>query len=336
MLEMNSRPWYSPHKIGQWTTALAAAFLACLLIELALHIYAWRPLPGTYEGKRHFTVPGGNVECMNPTVSRTYFSRPGDLYPGCVFYSRNRFSFRNSAAGGRARSQGTRRLIAIGDSFTYGFGVREEDTFPIKLEKKWRAEGRKVEVWNAAEPGAGLNRYMEILTKRALPLKPDSVLVGINMNDVMSFPTSLLIEGIAERFSWGARRYSRLLDFSLYVLERRLSSWENLRSMRDSFTPSREVEFRAFVKEVKELTQASGTEIFFVLYPVFFDFRHYSFTDVHRKLSDILREEQVRYLDFLPAFAQENAEDFWITKNDQHPNEKAHAIFFELLEKQWK
>ena len=70
-----------------------------------------------------------------------------------------RFSVTTNAARLRmaeitdAPAPGVTRLVAIGDSVTFGWGVEVQDAFPTLLEAELNRRGHKVEVLNAGVPG---------------------------------------------------------------------------------------------------------------------------------------------------------------------------------------
>jgi hypothetical protein len=71
------------------------------------------------------------------------------------------------------------RILALGDSFTYGWGVDDAEAWPGVLERRLREQGRDVEVINLGCPGAGVDAYAEI-AESIVPLsRPDIVLVGV-------------------------------------------------------------------------------------------------------------------------------------------------------------
>lgn len=314
--------------------ALGASVFILVIMEIAIRIYGWGPMPEGYSGKNNSHVDGGRIECMNPVVSRMYFNQLVNPYPGCVFYSINNLGFRNSTPIQIKKEEGAKRIAAIGDSFTFGFGVLEDDTFLVKLETYFKARGITAEIINAAEPAAGLEEYQKILNDKVSPLSPDVLLVGVNINDVTVFPTNVIIEKVSKKYDYKLRNYSRLLDFICYTFEKNESSKENIKNVLASYTPQRKEEFKNFARYLKKYERTHATKIFVMIHPIFFDFKHYAFTDIHNDLDQILKEENISFHDFKDDFLKEgSAEDFWITKNDQHPNEKAHQIYFEGLQK---
>lgn len=73
----------------------------------------------------------------------------------------------------------TFRVLAIGDSYTYGWGVEIEQTWLKQLEERLRRDGVEVETINAAKPGWGPPDYAK-LAERIIPiLRPDLVVVGM-------------------------------------------------------------------------------------------------------------------------------------------------------------
>lgn len=288
-------------------------------------------MPEGYSGKTYSHVEGGRIECMNPLVSRSYYNELINSYPGCVFYSINNLGFRNTFPVEIQKPSGAKRIVAIGDSFTFGFGVLEDDTFLSKLGNYFLAKNEKVEVINAAEPAADLSVYKKILNEKVTPLSPDILLVGININDVTIFPTNLIIEKVSGKLDFKIRQYSRLLDFIFYIIEKNVSAKENLKNILASYTPEKKEEFRSFINDLKKYSEEKKTKVFIMIHPIYYDFNHYAFESIHNDLDSIVKESNLPYYDFLETFRDKSAEDFWITKNDQHPNEKAHQIYFEGL-----
>jgi lysophospholipase L1-like esterase len=75
------------------------------------------------------------------------------------------------------------RVLAMGDSFTYGWGVQAEQSWPKVAEKLLGQNGREVEVLNLGCPGSSVDAYA-LIAERAVPmLQPDLVLVAVLQGD---------------------------------------------------------------------------------------------------------------------------------------------------------
>lgn len=82
------------------------------------------------------------------------------------------WGFRNSEV------PGTADIVVIGDSQTYGNGVRMEDTWPYVLG---RLMGRRV--YNMSLAGYGPNQYLHLLETKALSLNPRMIVVALALGD---------------------------------------------------------------------------------------------------------------------------------------------------------
>ncbi len=79
---------------------------------------------------------------------------------------------------------GMLRILAIGDSFTYGHGVQNDETYPAVVAALLRARGHDVEVLNAGVPGYNTDQAYTWALRDGLALAPDLVLVGVHCSDV--------------------------------------------------------------------------------------------------------------------------------------------------------
>lgn len=82
------------------------------------------------------------------------------------------------------KPSGVRRLLMLGDSFVFGVGVNDDQTFCALLQQAFDRRGATVEVINA-----GLGGYSPILAYLALrdlylPLEPDGVILWFEFGDL--------------------------------------------------------------------------------------------------------------------------------------------------------
>ena len=78
----------------------------------------------------------------------------------------------------------TLRIVTIGDSSTFGWGVDDDYTYQALLETRLRrAGGPQVEVYNLGIPGATSRHGLAMLKHYALDLEPDVLIIGFGSND---------------------------------------------------------------------------------------------------------------------------------------------------------
>ncbi|MEM7621308.1 MAG: SGNH/GDSL hydrolase family protein [Pseudomonadota bacterium] len=86
------------------------------------------------------------------------------------------------------KDKNTFRIVVIGDSFTFGWGVNFEETYVQVLEKELKQKVSKhIEVINFGRPGASATTYLRFMKSYVKSLEPDMVVIGFLLgND--SFP----------------------------------------------------------------------------------------------------------------------------------------------------
>jgi hypothetical protein len=102
-------------------------------------------------------------------------------------------TFRSNELGYRtgpaAKDPGTLRVVFVGDSWTFGMGVREEESFPKAFERVANrlagesARGRRVEAWSLALPGYNTHNELAALWFFWARLQPDAVVICPVGND---------------------------------------------------------------------------------------------------------------------------------------------------------
>lgn len=115
------------------------------------------------------------------------------------------------------------RVLAVGDSFTYGWGVNIEDAWCKRMERTLREQGMDIEILNLAKPGAGPDEYVEIVADVVPVLRPDLVLVGVLAGDDLQQVSSVLHPVTAFRANF---RNSRHLARYLWHHNDNVSSWQ--------------------------------------------------------------------------------------------------------------
>jgi hypothetical protein len=99
-----------------------------------------------------------------------------------------RYSYSNNSLGFRGkreyREKGSNyRILLLGDSFAYGAGVDDDQTFAYLMEKQLSTPGQPVEVVNAGCAGKGTDYAFKLFQVRGRGLKPDLTVLAFFGND---------------------------------------------------------------------------------------------------------------------------------------------------------
>lgn len=83
-----------------------------------------------------------------------------------------------------SKPPGTRRVLVLGDSITFGLDLATEELYPQRVEAALRARGEAIEVLNLGVTGYDTHQEAALLERVGLALEPDLVVVGTCINDL--------------------------------------------------------------------------------------------------------------------------------------------------------
>ncbi len=163
--------------IGVQSTILliCSIFLSMGMIEIFLR--AWNPPLAGREAKQiHQAHP---VLGWNLVPGASGVGKIGEVY------QINSAGFRDKEVKIGRKKDGC-RIMAIGDSFTFGSGVDLEATYPKQLEDMLNKKGYSCEVINCGIVAHGMWQHFEMLKSKVLPYRPDLVILGLFEDDLLA------------------------------------------------------------------------------------------------------------------------------------------------------
>ena len=80
----------------------------------------------------------------------------------------------------KQRSEDKKNIVFLGDSFTYGYGVKYSDSFPGIVETKLD----KFNIFNLGVPGFGMHKYLYVLKNFLNDNKVHKIFITMDMTDV--------------------------------------------------------------------------------------------------------------------------------------------------------
>ena len=99
--------------------------------------------------------------------------------------TRTEQGFRGETIYDEEAPEGVLRIMGVGDSFTFGQFVKEEETFLSQLENKINEQGEvKCEVLNAGVPGFNTVDELKRFYEKGMKFGPDVLVLGITFDDV--------------------------------------------------------------------------------------------------------------------------------------------------------
>jgi hypothetical protein len=251
---------------------VASVLLTLVVCEMGTRVWFWRkaradvrrmmedrtastintPVGVLGPGIRISPIPDIVYE-LKPNLTGTYDGRR---------YATNRFGFRQSHDTTREKAPGVVRIFGIGDSWMWGSGVDNGETYLDRLQELFDAEQPgQVEVENSGVWGYNTVQEVATLEWKGLLFAPDVVVIGLCGND-LSLP----------RFMTDSAYLSPYRSFLWSELRRRLHSPDPLQLSADAddFGENPKPEYRhlagfdVFFKayeRLAELAKAHGFEV---------------------------------------------------------------------------
>ncbi len=220
-----------------------------------------------------------------------------------------------------------KRIMFLGDSFTLGWGVKEEETFHDILEKEL-SRIYPTEIINTGTGNYTTEQQVHHFIKKGLQYHPDKVVMFFVINSVQL---------TQHKSSWWFLGYSQLLTLywsRLHAWSLRLDPAKNYKTYyADLYQEGRPGLARA--KEafllLRDICAKNGILLQVVFIPEFHDLAHYPFKQEQRMMADFLKNNGIDVLDITSMFSPwERPGDLWVASDDPHPNGKAHQLIAEF------
>ncbi len=257
----------------------------------------------------------------------------------------------------REKPEGTLRVIALGDSFTFGAGAPQEVLFTTRLEEKLNQTKKysPAEVLNFGVVDYNTDDELALLKEKGLELSPDVVLLFYVMNDIevkseylpKKEETEAVKKGVLNEegqdrqyrapLYWIVHNLRQRSHFLAYLAPRVAALGRNLgfdipsSGAFYSTAYAENVEgwqrSKAALKKIQALGEKHGFEFALILFPLMTNFTDsYPAKRSHEVIAQFANEQGIPFLDLLPEYMGKNATSLWVSPTDGHPNAEGHRI----------
>jgi lysophospholipase L1-like esterase len=268
---------------------------------------------------------------------------------GCVDVRINQLGLRERddiTPGNKAADE--RRIVCVGDSFTFGWGVPVEQCWVRLLEAELRKTDGNVHTVNCGASGAlCVDEYAVGLRTRFGEFRPDLVLVTICLNDLIPSaglfvpapsprPSGLLLwDRLRGLFAPGPLDLDPSVDWVellLHLSEKDGKEWYGqdrpFAAMWSQGAP------QAALREMRDWCREHHAQLLVAIWPFLQGLgpgRFYPFAKLHRMVWEECSKLGIPFLDLQPVLQPLRAEDLWVTPADMHPNPTAQRAVVPAL-----
>jgi hypothetical protein len=226
------------------------------------------------------------------------------------------------------KASNTYRIVMLGDSTTFGWGVPVEQTVAKTLERELNRSavgGRNFEVLNA---GVGNYDTVQEVTHYLTydrAFHPDMVVLEYFINDAEPVPQEkhLFLIGQSYLVAFGDSRF----DSVLRSMGKRPNWKEYYAGLYRDGLPGFEAAKSALAR-LAAICRADHTALLVTLLPELHEINGtYPFQQEHQKIKDVLSKNQVPSMELIDGLRGHGPEqELWVTAADDHPNGKANSL----------
>jgi len=299
-------------------------------------------------------VPVHTLEYVSP---EQWKSTPGPLLPGQQFTDRfkmglpyrvsvNDLGFRGPETP-LVKPAGTYRVLCLGDSYTFGAYVNDEQTWPSQLETRLREEvdSRPIDVINAGISGFTIVDELAFLQEHGLDLEPDAVIVAFVLNDLADMTRSkssrevlkLSVEENAQDLLGPLKvhlrqtaTYNALFLLKAYLRKttgaddtiQRLDIRHLIRLPYDQTTLDLFDRYREHLAEMKRILDERSIPLVLMIFPYWEQISRNAPDEAQRRLTAMAEELGITVVDLLPTYRRQDptGRKFFHMPHDHHPS----------------
>jgi lysophospholipase L1-like esterase len=225
----------------------------------------------------------------------------------------------------RPKPDGTVRIMMLGDSLTFGWGVAIEQTAAKRLELLLNDGNADVryEVMNAGVGNYNAAMSSTWMRTRGMEFEPDLVIFNYSYNDAEVTP---------RREGGGLAEWSYAYVYfegRLGEVVRRMFGGRDWQTYYRGLYADDAAGWRGAQDQLRLLAQFLGQRdipLVLVNYPELHRLDPYPLFEVSNKIRALSRALDLPYLDLIDSLQTEDPEGLWISPGDPHPNAHAHEL----------
>jgi len=241
-----------------------------------------------------------------------------------------------------SESNPPRRIVAIGDSFTFGYRVKGEDTYPNVLEKllNQQRSDERFEVLNLGVGGYSTQQEAIALKHNGLKWDPELIIIGYTLNDPQIDPLQPLQAYFNKKIKWWQH-------FNILRLIAELKFMYDVRTLGNGdyfiYVHNDDRKWQSVVSGFHEISNSSREKdipVLLIIFPMIDKhgtrtkaryWENYPYKSLHEKVANLAEENGFHVIDLYEYYYNYPPQDLKSTPWDHHPNELGHKVAAEVI-----
>lgn len=221
-----------------------------------------------------------------------------------------------------------KRVLMLGDSLMFGWGVAQDKTTSALLEKKLNARGIDTDVINTGVGNYNTVMQVEYFFERGIKYRPDVIVLNYFINDAEPVPAYDDVGGFLNRNSYAWVFFGSRIDSLLRQVQGR-KDWKDY--YHDLYKAPSWAEAKAAISKLADYAKSKDIPLIVANYPELRILDPYPFDDVRKAISEIVQQEGALGLDLYSSVKDVDPQTLWVTRPDPHPNANASTYYSDAL-----
>ncbi|MFB3788894.1 MAG: SGNH/GDSL hydrolase family protein [bacterium] len=259
------------------------------------------------------------------------------------------------------KSSNQKRILVLGDSVAFGYGVSAQDTFAKQWEIILRSDsGASWQIINAGVPGYTTVQEVRWFEVEGLRYHPDAVILTYVMNDpeevhfldangqIAPLPADEFYRAISDLLPQPVlplTHYSYLLKFLDRWFQYAHPRWHDIHDRltryfaQDIFNQPGWPRCQEAMLRLQKVSREQGIVLLVAIYPTMYrlhSVEEHPFTPHYQKILTFLDENGIPALLPLPDFIGQSVDAMRAYVDDPHPSRKSHKIFTQSLHREMR
>jgi len=255
-----------------------------------------------------------------------------------ILYKTNSLGIRNKEIS-KGKQENCLRVLAIGDSYTWGDGLSEDKLVTTKLENLLTKESTgKIEVINAGICGYNTEDEYHQLTRLFPVYQPDLIILFFFTNDLLARDSSGIQTDWKANFNMFMRENSKFYAFLYYLWLNSEIAVPDLILPSDYFNlddnKSGWVSLKNYFLKIKDYCRSNKAGFIFVVIPTLTNLdENYPYMELNNKVNEFVKSNNVPFLSYYELFSGYEPKELWISLENVHWNDKATSLAADELAK---
>ncbi len=243
--------------------------------------------------------------------------------------------------GAEPNSQADLKILCLGNSITFGWGVDEDKIYPELLKKdlnkfieenpssKLAQRYMSIDVGNAGIGNYNTVREVELFLTKYEDLKPNVIILGSFIRDPEIIP--------APKHNWLLENSQLAVTlWSRFEQIKRASGLES--SFEEHYKNIYKDDYEGWIKtqeaykKLADYAKANNIRVIVAMIPDIHNLHNYPFIYIHDKVRLLAEANGFEFIDLYDSFSTiETQEEIWAMPGDPHPNALGHKLIGEQI-----